>query len=63
MGMLARIVMDVFGAWHTHVRQRGVTGLKISKDEFIKVTIVLTKPNEIGRHNHVPLDELMEQND
>jgi hypothetical protein len=41
MRKLARIVTGVFEARHSHVRQRGVTGPKISKGVFIKVTIGL----------------------
>jgi hypothetical protein len=43
MRKLVRILMDVFGARHSHVGARKGYGSKISKGGFIKVTIGLMK--------------------
>jgi hypothetical protein len=43
MRKLARIAMGVFEARHSHVRAKRCYGSKISKGEFIKVMIGLTK--------------------
>jgi hypothetical protein len=43
MRKLARTAIDVFEAQHNHVRAKRCYGSKISKGEFIKVMIGLTK--------------------
>jgi hypothetical protein len=48
MRKLARIAMGVFEARHSYVRAKRCYGSKISKSEFIKVTIGLTEPMRKG---------------
>jgi hypothetical protein len=48
MGKLARIVTGVFEARHIHVGAKRCYGSKISKGEFIKVTIGLTELMQQG---------------
>jgi hypothetical protein len=46
MRKLARIVMGVFEARHNHVGAKRCYGYKISKGEFIKVTIGIAEQQE-----------------
>jgi hypothetical protein len=48
MGKLARIVMNVFGAWHSHIEVKRCYGSKITKGGFIKVTSGLMGPMRKG---------------